>query len=178
MLRHSHLPRLEEHHYQGHAIGHWTFTIKSRVTGWLEPLFHARLREAMLHACTRYRLAIPVYCLMPDHAHFLLMGLHPESDQRLATSMIRREFNQLLPEGICLQRQAYDHILRDHERERAAFETTANYILANPVRAGLVEQSEDHPFSGSIIPGYPSLDPHADPFWKSFWLAYQVTLSE
>ena len=41
----------------------------------------------------------------------------------------------------------YDRVLRDSE----ATEAVAPYILANPVRAGLVKSIEDYPFLGSSI---------------------------
>ena len=53
----------------------------------------------------------------------------------------------------------------------------AGYVLANPARAGLVERWEDYAFSGSIVAGYPSLDPRREKFWESFWLAFGVSAS-
>ncbi|MGH9387032.1 MAG: transposase, partial [Vicinamibacterales bacterium] len=39
----------------------------------------------------------------------------------------------------------YDHVLRDSE----SFLGAARYIVMNPVRAGLVQRSEDYPLLGS-----------------------------
>jgi hypothetical protein len=44
------LPRLERHHYQGHAVVFWTLTLEERASGWLNPAFHSAFREQMLHA--------------------------------------------------------------------------------------------------------------------------------
>jgi hypothetical protein len=89
--------------------------------------------------------------------------------------MLRREFGRLLPEGFSLQRQAHDHVLREEERERRAFENMAGYVLQNPERAGLVDRWEEYQFSGSIVAGYPSLDPRREKFWESFWLAFAAS---
>src|SRR2546426_11703965 len=44
--------------------------------------------------------------------------------------------------------------------------------LANPVRDELVKKESDWPYSGAIIPGYPSVHPLADGFWDLFWKLY------
>ena len=93
------LKRLPRPYYQGRAWVHWSMTIENRAKGWLDPLHHARLREAMLHTLTRYRLACPVYCLMPDHGHFLWGGLAEGSDQIPAAKFFRQEWNRLLGEA-------------------------------------------------------------------------------
>lgn len=41
----------------------------------------------------------------------------------------------------------FEHVLREDEDTRRV----AGYILANPVRAGLVANPEDYPFSGSAV---------------------------
>jgi putative transposase len=45
--------------------------------------------------------------------------------------------------GACWQRGFYDHVLRKEEDTRAV----AEYIINNPVRAGLVKTWRDYPFS-------------------------------
>jgi hypothetical protein len=147
--------------------------MEKRATGWLDASFHAGLRLALVHVGARYGLACPVYCLMPDHAHFLFAGLRGSSDQRRGVAMLRREFGALLPNGTSLQRQAHDHVLRDPERARGAFENLAGYVLQNPERARLVEYWRKYAFCGSILAGFPSLDPRRENFWESFWLAFE-----
>jgi hypothetical protein len=45
------------------------------------------------------------------------------------------------------QRRFYDHALRASE----SIEIVAGYIWNNPVRAGLVSEADDYPFSGSLV---------------------------
>ena len=145
-------------------------TIDRRTTGWLDALHHARFREWLLHALGRHGVVCPVYCLMPDHAHFLWTGTGDQSDQRQAARMLRQAWNRALKQrGHGLQRQGYDHILRWDERQHGAVVATANYVLENPVRAGLVAVWRDYPFSGAMVPGYPSLDPREEQYWDLFW---------
>jgi putative transposase len=170
---HKRLPRLERGAYQGRSFVHWIMTMHDRRTGWLNTSHHLQLREALLHACVRHETACALYVLMPDHGHFLLLGLGNRADQRMAVAYFRRQWNTLLPEGIRLQRQAYDHVLRENERARDAFASVAGYILQNPVRKDLVERAEDWPYAGSLVPGYATLNPHAARFWDWLWKAIE-----
>jgi REP element-mobilizing transposase RayT len=167
----GHLPRLDPEHYRGLATVHWTMTIQDRRTGWLDSGRHAAFREALLHTLVRYEMLCPTYCFMPDHIHLVWMGTALSTDQRLALEFFRRQTNQLLA-PFFWQKQAYDHVLREHERERGAFSAVCHYILANPVRAGLAAKWEDYGFSGTCIPGYPDVDPRRDDYWEVYWKVY------
>ncbi len=68
-----------------------------------------------------------------------------------------------------LQKQPYDHVLRQQERSDDAVRGMAHYILQNPVRADLAPQAEDWPFLGAMVTGYPTLHPLDGGFWELFW---------
>ena len=166
----GHLPRLGDSAYRGHAIVHWTLTIRDRGTGWLNARFTTQFRWLLLHACARYAVACPVHCLMPDHAHLLLHSWSPEGDQQRFMRFLRRHTNALLAAtGHRWQPQAYDHVLRPHERDRFAFESLAHYIAQNPVRAGLVTETKNWPHTGAVIPGYPELKLWLPDYWERYW---------
>jgi REP element-mobilizing transposase RayT len=87
---------------------------------------------------------------MPDHAHLLVEGTTAAADfrvfaarakQRAAMSFARRYAAPLWQEGY------YDRILREGDDVRRL----AAYILANPVRAGLVPTPSDYPHVGSDV---------------------------
>lgn len=148
---------------------HWTLTIEDRTTGWLTPAFHHAWELVLLHTCGRYRLVCPAYVLMPDHAHLLWIGLdESKSDQRTAIEFLRKHLQpQLAPAR--WQHQAHDHVLREAERERGAFQAVAHYILENPLRANLVSRWPDYPYLGCCVPGYPALGVRASEYWELFW---------
>ncbi|HXR48643.1 MAG TPA: hypothetical protein VN784_14505 [Candidatus Limnocylindrales bacterium] len=99
--------------------------------------FHCGFRELLLHAAAREGLLCPAYCLMPDHIHLLWLGLRCDTDQRNAMSFLRTHLEpRLAPHKF--QPQAHDHVLSDEERKHDAFARICFYILANPVRAGLI----------------------------------------
>lgn len=166
------LPRLERHHYQGHAVVFWTNTLEERVRGWLTPAFHATFRELMLHAAARYTVWCPAYCLMPDHLHLLWMGLRQETDQLNAMKFLRTELEPALGQRREWQHQPHDHVLREEERKRNAFAASCSCILENPVRGQLVGSAREWPFCGAVVPGYPRLHPLEESFWERFWKLY------
>jgi REP element-mobilizing transposase RayT len=167
------LPRLSPEFYRGDAVVHWTLTIFDRKTGWLTDFLHLKFRELLLHAAAREGLFCPAYCLMPDHVHLLWMGLRHDTDQKNGMSFLRTHLEPLLSPHK-FQPQAHDHVLSGEERKRGAFAKICFYILANPIRAGLIKEPERWPFCGAVIPGYPRLHPLEEDFWPKFWKFYMA----
>ena len=93
---------------------------------------------------TGFRLL--AYCFMPDHLHLLVEGSE-ESD----LARLMKTFNQASSHDYrrrvgrpLWQRSYYDHVLRGSDELQPAIE----YILENPIRAGLVDNVGAYPFSG------------------------------
>lgn len=174
----GHLPRLAAEFYRGRAFVHWTLTMENRATGWLTPNLHHAWQIVLLHACARYGLACPVYVLMPDHVHMMLVGLtERDSDQRVAIEFIRKHLLPALAPAKW-QQQPHDHVLRDNEREQGAFQAVAQYIFENPARAGLVEQWQAYSFLGCCVAGYPEFDVRATDCWQRFWRCYNYLVDQ
>ena len=166
------LPRLAPEFYQADAVVFWTLTTFDQTRGWLTPVFHQKFREIMLHASAREGLICPIYCLMPDHIHFVWMGLGLDSDQRKGMAFLRTYLEpELAPAKF--QPQAYDEVLREEKRKRGAFAKVCFYIGDNPARAGLCKPGEDWLFSGCVLPGYPRMNPLEESFWPKFWRIYE-----
>ncbi|WHZ19764.1 MAG: hypothetical protein OJF55_001913 [Rhodanobacteraceae bacterium] len=95
---------------------------------------------------------IHAWVLMPDHMHALVsLGPSESLSQLMARvkSVSARAAGSVAPDARPFWAGAFhDHALRRDEQ----IETAARYIIANPVRAGLVES------------------PWAWPFWNSEWL--------
>jgi REP-associated tyrosine transposase len=84
------------------------------------------------------------FVLMPDHLHWLVqLGEHAEIGKVVGRvkSLIARRLD-----GEVWQRGFYDHALRKDED----IATVARYIVANPVRAGLVTRLGDYPHWDAI----------------------------
>jgi len=92
-----------------------------------------------------------VYCVMPDHVHVLLTPLDGANIVRFVQAVKSRTTHAywaLGGEGKLWQRGFFDHVVRRDE----STSRIAEYILANPVRAGLVESALAYPFSRSFLP--------------------------
>jgi hypothetical protein len=142
-------------------------TMEDRTTGWLIPIFYYKFREVLTHTAFRYGLCCPIYCCMPDHLHLLWVGLLDSCDQRQAARYFRRQLNPILEKlGTRFQKQPYDHVLREEERNDTAFENVVEYIARNPERAGLVREGafRNYPYTGCLVPGYPELTLWQDDF--------------
>lgn len=149
--------------------------IDGRRVGWLTDTFHLRFREIHLHTLGRYDLLCPVYCLMPDHLHLFWLGLGSGSDQNKAATFFRRHLNVVLKaSGFELQKQAWDVVLDEKDREHGAVLKTVFYITENPLRGGLVAAAGQWPFSGSLAPGYPKFDWREPDYSEKVWKLYQL----
>ncbi len=90
------------------------------------------------------------YCLMPDHLHLalspsFLSGSVSNVLQEFKSYVTRLGWEQGI-RGRLWQRSFFDYIARKEENLIAICE----YILANPVRKGLVEDPKEWPYSGML----------------------------
>lgn len=96
------------------------------------------------------RLKSVAWVLMPDHLHWLFQlndsGTLDETIRLFKGRSSRRVNSLLHRQGPLWQRAFYDHALRAEEDLR----TTARYIVANPLRAGIVDIIGDYPHWDAI----------------------------
>lgn len=99
------------------------------------------------------------WVLMPDHLHWLLeLGEKrslSEIVRRLKSSSAVRVNKAMGKTGPLWESAFHDHALRHHEDVRSV----ARYIIANPLRSGLVKSIGDYPL------------------WDAIWLREQVATS-
>jgi len=114
---HRNLPRLREEDYVGRRTVAFTACLQGR-SPYFVGLDTIRTHVSILESISvDYRVAVPIYCFMPDHLHVMLMGL--EDDSNLIEAF--RKFK--LKSGIALQRYTevrwqprfYDHVVRASE---------------------------------------------------------------
>jgi len=46
------------------------------------------------------------------------------------------------------------------------------WALLSDAAFGLVKHPSEWPFNGAILPGYPTLHPLQEDFWRKFWKLY------
>ncbi len=100
--------------------------------------------------CGRSQTKAFAYCLMPDHVH-LLLGIGTAVSLsgvvgawKSLCYRARRDSGKHEP---MWQRSFFDHALRRDEDLRKA----AEYVLNNPIRAGLVTDHHEYPLCGSFV---------------------------
>jgi putative transposase len=95
-------------------------------------------------------VAIFAYCFMPDHVHFLLAGRRADADVGRFVARSKQSagywFSQTFRARLW-QRYSWDRVLREEEETLSVI----RYLLANPVRAGIVSHPLHYPFSGSDV---------------------------
>jgi REP element-mobilizing transposase RayT len=101
---------------------------------------------------THRAVSLYAYCLMPDHLHLLLQLGNGEQPVGTVVGAFKRfttrQSGSLGAAGTLWQPRFYDHVVRQAEDAGQI----AAYILANPVRQGLVEDEEKYPWNGTPDP--------------------------
>ena len=123
-----------------------TWTTSQRKPHFLDP----ELARATARTISSAELWLPSRCLcwvlMPDHWHGLIKlgeGANLSTVVQRIKGVTARYVNQSCAfDGPLWAKGFHDHALRRDE----AIEQAARYIIANPVRAGLVEELMDYPY--------------------------------
>jgi putative transposase len=108
------------------------------------------VRQQILRACRESEFEVIADCFMLDHVHKLVRGRTATADGRkfirkakqYSGFYFQKKFKQRL-----WQRYGRDDVIADDDDIRPI----AQYIIENPVRAGVVARTEDYPFIGSQI---------------------------
>jgi putative transposase len=114
------------------------------------------------------QIEVYAYCFVPDHVHLLVGSGEDGADLIDFVKRFKQKTgwwfsNRYVPSGSLKasptdpaaakrsiglwQKSYYDHIVRSNENIRAA----AEYIIANPVQAGLTREPGEYPFAGSFV---------------------------
>jgi len=143
--RPAHLPAFE--HPNRSIIQFVTVCTQGRRPLLSNPAAHSTLLAAW-EAATWYRVGR--YVIMPDHIHlFCAPGTHPPESLTkwiaLWKSHAARHWSDLTV-GKLWQRDSWDTQLRATDHYGAKW----SYVRENPVRAGLVTQSDEWPYQGEL----------------------------
>lgn len=135
---------------QAHQLYHVTLCTDSRKA-WFSDLCCARIVVRQMRQLHEENILNSMaWVLMPDHLHWLFQLDESKSLSNTMKNLKGRtaiELNAYLQrKGSIWQRGFYDHALRKEED----IKQIARYIIANPLRAGLVEQIGDYPLWDAI----------------------------
>lgn len=131
-------------------VYHLTFTVNGRL-----PIFQDLGSGRAIARCLNSTNLLGdaetlAWVLMPDHLHWLVQlgeSLSLDKLVRRVKSESARRVNQIHGRtGSLWQSGYYDHLVRDEENLR----NVARYIVANPLRTGLVARVGDYPWWDAI----------------------------
>jgi len=138
-----HLPKK---HYIGRRAYFLTLCTRDRIPYFRSGRVARWLLESLQQIAPQRSFTLRAYCLMPDHLHVLVQGDRPSADllSFVKTFKHKTTFHFRAKTGKTLwQMSFFDHVLRTAEDQSE----TVEYILLNPVRAGLVRRRHDYPHS-------------------------------
>jgi len=141
--------RLERDLYRGPAAFSVSVTAYQQQPVFTDATEVDRYRKMLEEAARETGFRLLAYCFMPDHVHLLVDGSE-ETDlaQLMKTFKQASSYDYRRRVGRPLwQRSYYDHVLRGSDELQPAIE----YILGNPVRAGLADSPPAYPFSGGEV---------------------------
>ncbi len=139
---------------QRRAFAKWDAALDACVGSprWLDDPRIAQMVVDSLHYRHGRVYDLHAFCIMPNHSHVVFTPLATEDGvfHSLASIMhslkrhTARQANLILGRtGDFWQHESYDHVVRDLDQYRRI----VDYVLNNPVKAGLVEEWQDWPWS-------------------------------
>jgi REP element-mobilizing transposase RayT len=132
------------------AVCSVTICLRDRSPRFADAEFAAAALEVLRGLSTATGVAVVGYCLMPDHVHLLLSpseGCDLVAFVGRFKNLTQRRFWERGKRGTIWQKSFWDHFLRADED----IAVVLDYILNNPVRAGLVPRWRDYRFAGSWV---------------------------
>jgi putative transposase len=140
--------RLRDVSYVGFAAYFVTTCTMDRAPVFEDLEFGRLVGDALLSHAKENAFAVPAYCLMPDHAHIVMVGIQDDSPlcglvkdwkQAAGFEWSKRGHGKLWQKGF------WERVLRDDED----ILSIARYVIENPVRAKLVKEPAQYPLLGS-----------------------------
>jgi len=146
---HRRPPRLSDFDYLGSCRYFVTCCTEGRCHVFVSRVVVDQMVVQILRSCQRWDFAVLAYVFMPDHIHLLVQGTTAASDFRAFMKNLRKRtsmtYKQFATPALW-QDGLFERVLRDDETTL----TVIDYLLMNPIRAGLVDQVDKYPFCWSI----------------------------
>jgi putative transposase len=141
-------PRIEGFNYNGPLTIFFTICTRSRHAALAAPDVARQVSEQLLLTATQFHLEVSAYCVMPHHAHVILNGPDEPAETLKAVNRWKQKtgyrYRQRTREFLW-QPGYWDRVLR---AEDDLFNVIC-YVVANPLRAGLVDDVTKYPWVGA-----------------------------
>jgi putative transposase len=110
---------------------------------------HSAFMEYCQEAARKGKASVGRYVIMPEHIH-LFIRLSAECKLGIWMRGLKRFISNRMKESngedIIWQPGFFDHLLRSSE----SYAEKSNYVLMNPVRAGIVGKAEEWQYQGEV----------------------------
>lgn len=141
-MKGSSLLRRGRHSIENH-IYHVTLNTHNRQAAFVDYSLAHQMRKTLQESDHNTYSETLAYSIMPDHVHWLFVL----KDQSLSKMIARVKSAYSRNTGTKIWQDGFhDHAIRTDE----SLINVARYIVANPLRAGLVSKVGDYPFWDSI----------------------------
>ena len=142
--------RLDSYAYVGHLQHFLTICTHQRRSWFVDADVVRDVTLHFLRTAAAEQFSILAYCFMPDHLHALASGESESADLRRLVHLAKQQ------SGFAFKRRHGERLWQDSYfdrtlRENETIPATIGYIVANPVRAGIVNSPGDYPHWGSQI---------------------------
>jgi putative transposase len=147
-MTHPYPPRWAEFPYVGRYNYSLTFVTDTRRPLFVTPDVVDLVLQQILRAAEKHTFAVLAYCFMPDHLHLIVGGESDDSDCKAFIKAAKQYSGYYYSQSYAArlwERYEHDRVLRD-DQELAM---TLRYVVANPVRDGLVKHPREYSFLGS-----------------------------
>ncbi len=149
-------PRLAAESYIGYQRYSLTLATHARLPVFENVDVVHVVSDTLKQVAIEQRFRIWVFCFMPDHLHLLIEGKDESVDMQKFVKLFKQK-SGFRYKQIFINRlwgtSYFDHVLRKEEDT----EVVIRYILDNPVRANLVHDWFEYPYSGSFELGLKDL---------------------
>ena len=149
-MSHPYPPHLATFNYVGRYHYALTFGTNARRAVFVDTEVMTLVLTQILRASSETRFALTAYCFMPDHLHLIVQGKADDSDCKAFIKSAKQYsgyYYKQAHEQRLWQRYGHERVIRN-DQELAM---TVRYVIANPVRAGLVGHPRDYALLGSEV---------------------------
>jgi putative transposase len=146
--------RLAPDNYQGRVSVFFTAIIHDRNPVFTDGSIFPEFERMLLASVKRHFCSLPIYLFMPDHLHVIIDGELDHSNTLQAMKAFKQQSGFWFSKNMRdtrWQKDFYDRILRNDE----SLENIVEYILHNPVRAGIAFDWKKYPFKGQRFTTFP-----------------------
>jgi len=138
--------RLPRESYRGFTQAIFTVCARNGSSVLSTPIVFEAVHAWLVESCQAHSVKLLALTVMPDHLHTMLMGESEQADMWAAMTLFKQKCGfhgaRRFP-GLQLQKDFCDHIIRTDEDAGAHL----RYIVANPLRAGLVTEWDQYPYT-------------------------------